>query len=53
VRRALRLLLSTIDAQPEPKRRRIIEEMRATAVAIRNVAPTPEATFGRDGDQSA
>jgi chaperone modulatory protein CbpM len=53
LRRALRLLLSTIDAQPEPKRRRIIEEMRATALAMRNVAPTPEATFGRDGDQSA
>src|SRR3954447_24174027 len=53
LRRALRELLSTIDVQPEPKRRRIIEEMRATALEIPRVAPTHAPTFMSDGDQSA
>jgi chaperone modulatory protein CbpM len=53
LRRALREVLSTIDAQPEPKRRRIIEEMRATALELRGVVPTRGPTFSGDGNQSA
>jgi chaperone modulatory protein CbpM len=53
LRRALREVLLTIDAQPEPKRRRIIEEMRATALELRSVVPTRGPTFSGNGNQSA